>query len=170
MLRISSFPLSVSFSLTLLFLSPPPPLSFSHPLPICLLLVLPLSFLHFTILFLSPSRCFKAHITPFSLTISPFFQPLFPMLSRSRPCVCTAARSFLYIWSPHLLLVLLCYRIRSLKTKKTAVTPELCMWGTQKTIYKWCCPILALFALMCQEDLWVNDSISQYCMWDFRFC
>lgn len=66
-LRISSFPLSVFFTLTVLFLNPPPPLSFSHPLPICLFLVLPLSFLHFTILFLSPSRCFKAHITPFNL-------------------------------------------------------------------------------------------------------
>lgn len=86
MLRISSFPLSVSFTLTLLFLTPPSPLCFSHLLPICLSLVLPLFFLHFTILFLSPSRCFKAHITPFSLSISPFFRSLSPKLSRSRLC------------------------------------------------------------------------------------
>lgn len=89
MLRISSFPLSVSFTLTLLFLTPPPPLCFSHPLPMCLSLVLPLSFLHFTILFLSPSRCFKAHITPFSLSISPSPpRSPSPELSRSRLHVC----------------------------------------------------------------------------------
>lgn len=88
MLRISSFPLSVSFTLTLLVLTPPPPPCFSHPLPICLSLVLPLSFLHFTILFLSPSRCFKAHITPFSLFISPFFfNPFPPKFSHSTACV-----------------------------------------------------------------------------------
>lgn len=65
--------------------SPPPP-CFSHPLSICLSLILPLSFLHFTILFLSPSRCFKAHII---LSVSPlpfFFQSLSPKVSHFRQC------------------------------------------------------------------------------------
>lgn len=72
MLRISSSPLSLSFTPSLPFLTPPPPSWVSHPLPTCLSLILPLSS-HFTILFLSPSRCFKAHITHFSLSISPLF-------------------------------------------------------------------------------------------------
>ena len=70
MLRISSFPpISLFHSYTPL----------PHPTPASLFLSssanmsLPLSFLHFTILFLSPSRCFKACITPFSLSISPLF-------------------------------------------------------------------------------------------------
>lgn len=104
MLRISSFPLSVSFTLTLLFLTQPPPLCFSHPLPICLPLVLPLSFLYFTILFLSPSRYFKAHITPFSLSNSLFLKTLSPTLPRSRLCVhmWLFVNGFVYIWSLHL--------------------------------------------------------------------
>lgn len=115
MLRISSFPLSVSFTLTLLFLTPPPPLCSSHPLPICLSLVLPLSFLHFTILFLSPSRCFKAHITPFSLSISLFFPNLFlPNSQRLRVCIYICKLSLLHL-KIYICSLLSLYPISSLK-------------------------------------------------------
>lgn len=59
---------------------PTPPPYVCHPLSICLSLILLFSFLHFTILFLSPSRCFKAHII---LSVSPlpyfFFSCFIPM-------------------------------------------------------------------------------------------
>lgn len=157
MLRISSFPLSVSFTLTLLFLTPPPPLCSSHPLPICLSLVLPLSFLHFTILFLSPSRCFKAHITPFSLSISLFFSNLFlPNSQRLRVCIYICKLSLL-----HLKIYICSLVIVSYQQLKKVVVVRTQIYSSNApqnlSIYRlWHSQFLSVIK-NCHQDLWGDD-------------
>ncbi len=135
MLRISSFPLSVSFTLPLLFLTPPPPFCFSHPLPICLSLILPLSLFHFTILFLSPSRCFKAHITPFSLSILSFCQSLSPKLTYFilHLCICVVVYTCSLFMEP--------YQLHKKKSEISHIYAHICLASPQMLICRMLYPL-----------------------------